>query len=281
MIAKTTLPFSRVNRHLNSQSGQVGIIIILIMVVMLTVGLSLATQSTKEVLLSTQEDESTRILNAAEAGVEEALATDLAAQSGTTITGTVTVPGSNADVNYTIKKLSSLETRVPEGGVVMVKLADPGTAPAVSGLTIDWAKDGDCAKKPATLIAEVFSFDSTKTPKTSVRHYAFPACDNGDSMAAPATMPVSTVSNGYTRQVVLSVGAKDTLVRIKPYYNDTYMRVNGAGGTLPTQSYLIQSTAVNTQSATNQTRSVEVNRTLSAAPAVMDYVLFSGTSIVQ
>jgi Tfp pilus assembly protein PilX len=55
------------------QTGQMGLVVLLILVVMSTVGVSVATRSVSELRLSRQEQESTKALNAAEAGIEEAL----------------------------------------------------------------------------------------------------------------------------------------------------------------------------------------------------------------
>jgi len=243
----------------------------------LTIGLSVATQSTKEIFLSKQEDESTRVFNAAEAGIEQALALDLTAQSQNPITGTATVPGSNATVNYSIQKVTALDTRVPQGGTAMIRVADPGTAPAVTSIRIDWSKETDCSQIPASLALGIFSYDATKNPKTTVRYTIISPCDYGDGNTIIGTAG----SNGYFRNFNLSILPTDTLVRIKPYYNDTSVNITGIGGTLPIQSYVIQSTAVNQLGTQNETRSVQVNRTLSLAPSVMDYVLFSGTTLVK
>ena len=55
--------------------------------------------------------------------------------------------------------------------------------------------------------------------------------------------------------------------------------MSGDGWALPVQAYNIRSEAKNDLG--NETRAVEVNKTLDAAPAIMDYALFSGTTIVK
>jgi Tfp pilus assembly protein PilX len=238
----------------DTQSGQVGIIIILIMIVLLTIGLSLATQTTKEIFLSNQESESTRVFNAAEAGVEEALATDLTAQSQDLVTGSTDVTGANATVNYSIQKVKTLETRIPQSGTAMVKVADPGVAPGVTSLQVDWGRETACGQTPATLILAIFSYSSSTNPKTTVRYVALSPCDYSDGNTAINTAG----TNGYFRTTSVPINATDTLVRVKAFYNDTSVRVAGVGGTgvLPVQSYLIRSTAVNQLGSSNETRSV-------------------------
>ena len=96
-----------------TQSGQVAIVILLIMVVLLTVGLSLASRTTQELFLSQQESESARVFNAAEVGIEDALSQDFDA-----ITGTVTLnPTTVSDVTTatTIQPVGTLETQLVQG----------------------------------------------------------------------------------------------------------------------------------------------------------------------
>jgi Tfp pilus assembly protein PilX len=259
---------------LRDQSGQIGIIILLIMVVLLTIGLSLAAQSSKEVTLSTQEEESTRVFNAAEAGIEQALSSNLSAQQDFTSTDT-TIPGTNSNVNYTIQKQKSLEIRVPQGATAMVQLTDAAGVQTTNSINIEWAREGNCAANPASLVLGVFATDSTKTPKNSARYYSYAPCDYGDSV----TLVNTSGGNGYFRKLTLNLQPKDVFVRIKPAYKDTTIRVTAAAGSLPTQAYTIRSSATNQNGDENRT--VEVNRTLSIAPSVMDYVLFSGTTLIK
>jgi|SRR5579859_1272873 len=259
----------------HNTSGQIGIIIVLIMVVLLTIGLSLAQQSSREVTLSQQEYESTRTLNAAEGGIEAALSTNLSAQTQQSQNYSTTVPGSNSNINYTVAKIAALETRVLQGGTAMVQLTNSAGVQTASQINIEWAKEASCAQKPAGLVIAVYSYDATKTPKSSAHFYAYAACDYGDNL------PVISGSgtNGYTRKVTLLLQPKDTIVRIKPVYNDTELRVTAAVGALPTQEYAITSSAANQQGS--ETRTVQVNRTLSIAPSIMDYALFSGNTLVK
>ncbi len=258
----------------HSQSGQIGIIIILLMVVMLTIGLSLASQATRDVSLSQQNEVSNRIFNAAEVGVEQALSSDLNAQTQDLVTQTASVAAANANVNYSIQRVKTLNTRLLQGTTARVQLTDSSGAQTTTGITIEWGKETACSQKPATLLVSVFSFDSTTYPKTSVRYYAYAPCDYGDGITV-----VNTAGSTYFRQTTITLQPKDVLVRIKPMYNDTAVIVSGVGGTLPVQGYTITSTATNQLG--NETRSVQVNRTLSTAPSVMDYVLFSGTTLTK
>jgi Tfp pilus assembly protein PilX len=262
-----------------NQSGQIGVIILLIMVVLLTIGLSVAARTTKEVRLAGQETESTRVFSAAELGVEKALATDL-----TTIPDvyrqTAAIPESNANLDYTITKMRNLQTHLFEGSSAVVNLLDSGAStPAVNALTINWGKNTNCTQNPAALVISIYSVDQAVVPpRTAVRYRAITPCNTRSD-----SIPVSNTagSNGFFRSMSLPIQANDRVVRIKAVYADTDLYVTGTnGGTptdLPVQYYNIRSTASN--SLGNETRTVEVNRTLPVAPGILDFVVFSGTTV--
>ena len=69
------------------EAGQAGLIVMLVMVVLLTLGVSIATRSTQDVTQSRQEEETSRVFDAAEAGIEEALAGALGTITGTSLSG--------------------------------------------------------------------------------------------------------------------------------------------------------------------------------------------------
>src|SRR3990167_5038568 len=64
----------KLERKVN-QSGQVALIVLLVMVVMLTLGISIAQRGVADVRISQQEEDSARAFQAAEAGLEQALST--------------------------------------------------------------------------------------------------------------------------------------------------------------------------------------------------------------
>ncbi|NCN87738.1 MAG: hypothetical protein GW941_02490 [Candidatus Pacebacteria bacterium] len=257
----------------SNQSGQVGIAILLTMTVLLTMGLSVASRSTEDLFLSSQQSESTRVFNAAEAGIEDALSSDFNFE-GQSATGTVNTI-SDTSVDYEVTKQNVLETRLFEGVSVKVDVDDSGVGAGLitnRNIIIDWSRETDCdTQDPASLIISVF-YDDAGT--TRARYYAYGACSRSDGF----TLGSNSTTN-YFKTVNFPLLPGDLFVRIKAVYNDTHIRVAGDGWTLPVQAYNIRSEAKNDLG--NETRAVEVNKTLDAAPAIMDYALFSGTTIVK
>lgn len=243
------------------------------MVVLLTFGLSIASRSTREVALSQQEEESNRVFNAAEAGVERALATDLDFQGEEFSSEGTIIPGTDSNLDYNIRKSRILETRLIEGTTAMVQMQD-AVNPLPGQIYIDWSKETDCGatEKPASLIVSIYN-TAAGTESASVRHLTFAGCNRNDDIPVAASG-----QNGYYRRATIPTLTNDQFMRIKAVYNDTHVRVSGSS-TLPTQAYDIRSEATSTLG--QEARTVEVKRTLSVAPSVMDFALFSGTSLVK
>lgn len=258
--------------HTNtSQSGQIGVIILLIMVVILTIGLSVATRTTQETFLSTQTAESSRVFNAAEAGIEQALSTDLVSLESNpsdSVTGSVSSVD-DTSVNYSITKVRGLETKLFEGVSVSLNVAGVSTG---QGLVIEWSQH-TCAQDPAGLMASIYYNDAGTT---RVRYRALGNCARGDGFEQATTQ---AAGNPYRYRFTLALQTNDLFVRLQPTYNDTTIKVSGSGWTLPTQYYKIRSEATNNLGS--ESRVVEVNRTLPTAPSVMDYALYSGATLVK
>jgi len=248
--------------------GQIGLIVLLTMTVLMTVGLSVATRSSQDLINTQRGEESNRVFNAAEAGIEAALSADYAFEGDSTsgdISGFTDITG-----DYTIAKQNTFETRLFEG--VSVELDVTGVVDG-QGLTIDWSREDNCGTdNPASLVATIF-FDDAGT--TRARYMAIGACDRGDNF----TLATTGNYGNYRRTYALPLQTDDEFVRIRAVYNDTHIKISGNGWTTPTQLYQIRAEAQNDSS--NENRAVSVGRTLPTAPSVFDFALYSGTTIVK
>jgi hypothetical protein len=225
-----------------------------------------------DVTLTRQEEQGGRVYQAAESGVESVLSQDLAndalytndAFSGSLDSIT------NVDVNYTVARKKSLETRLDEGGTVAVDVT--GTANG-NQLQINWGKGKDCSgatpsNNAASLLIRVYNVTGGNT---TVKQYAYAACAYTNGYTTTGTL---AGDNGYYRKVVLMLVSGDKTVRIQPVYNDTLVQVDGLGWTLPVQFYEIKSNARNQLG--NESKAIQVSRTLPTYPGIMDYTLYSG-----
>lgn len=261
----------------DGQRGQVALIILLIMVVVLTIGVSIASRTVMDVSLSRQEEQGGRVFQAAESGIESALSQDLTQDSlyeNDAFSGSLSNI-TDIDVNYTVARKRTLETRVDEGAAVAIDVEGVANG---NQLQINWGRDRDCSNSdPSQNIASLLIRVFKNTGGTiTVRNYAYAACAYTDGYITTGTEPGD---DGYFRKVILTMETDDILVRLTPLYNDAPVQVEGLGWTLPTQYYQISAQARNQLG--NESKAISVARTLPTYPAVMDYVLYSGTTLVK
>ncbi len=266
-----------------AQSGQIAVAVILAVAAVLVISVSLASRTTEEQAQTTQTTESTMTFNAAEAGVEQALSsvvTALENNANPPASGTVNL-GNNTSVNYDVTGLSTLEVTLTEGASAQVLLDSNGDGAGdyTGSVDILWGKDNDCTKNASLVITVI----SRPGGVTRARHLAVgpnPACaDRSGDQFTNASSGINGYKYRYQVPVSAAAASGDVIVRIKAIYADSPIFVQGNPGSLPTQQYLIKSSAVNTAGDKEETRVLEVRRSLPVAPAIMDYALYSGGSI--
>ena len=257
-------------------SGQAVLLVLVVVAIALTYGLSTIARTTTETQISFQEQEATRAFNAAEAGIEEALKNVISiAGSGMQSLGGF----GDIDVNYQVEAVNSLEGRYGENESAGVNLIGDGGGV----ITIDWVNPADveenpgCVSEDQTPASLLISIIKGAGGGYAVRRLAYNACDafsNGMELAGDSGEP------NYLKRVNINLAADDELMRIRPIYNKTSLRVTKDG--LPEQYYSIESTAEVKPGEGEDifaSKAVLVTRTVPTTPAVYDYVLFSGSSI--
>lgn len=254
------------------KKGQAALIVLLVVAVALGFGLSIISQTTTDIRISQQEQEAARAFNAAEAGIEEAL-------KEINVGPTVEIDVGDVKVEYTVIGENSLVGVFKENEAAQVVLGGVD-----STLKIEWVdknseleNPGDCTggvkaesgQTAASLLISVIDGSN------QIRREGWNACDleadNG------MTNKTDSGSGTFLRSYDLDIYANDSLVRIRPVYNQTSLRVTGSPA-LPVQSYVIDSKA---RALTLESKAIKVTRTEPATPAIFDYVLFSGTDIIK
>ncbi|MBU2052297.1 hypothetical protein KKH13_03795 [Patescibacteria group bacterium] len=254
--------------------GQAVLLVLLVVAVALGLGLSIISQSTTDVRITQQEQESARAFNAAEAGIEDALKQI----STVTLNEPQSLTVDSIPVDYTVSGRDFLETQFNENETAQVILGGINNT-----LTLEWVDSssgeenpGNCSgvsaasgQTAASLLISVINsnFD--------VRRYGLNAC------SLNASNNLTDISAGgsaqYLRTYDLVTTSSDRLVRIRPLYNKTSLRVT-ASTPLPNQAYLVDSSA---QTETQETKAIQVTRLEPATPSIFDYVLFSGSNLVK
>ena len=264
------------------KSGQAALTVLLVIAVALGFGLSIISQATTDVRIARQEQESARAFNAAEAGIEAALQ-KLSIVAGA---GSQEIGGLSDDVSgtYEVNPANEIQATYQENDTVQVNLAnhDPG----LTSVTINWVKadsnieNPGCSSEAVTPASLVLTIIKGTAYGYSQRNFAYNACGVLNNGMDNSALSVSGDA-GYLKKVEVTIEAGDELMRLRPVYNQTSLLVTG-NAPLPIQGYEIASSAqVGTNDQSLATKAIEVTRTEPGAPAVFDYVLFSGTNLTK
>lgn len=291
MLGKMLLPkYSK-----NSESGQVLVIILLVMVVGLTSGLFLLSRTTTDVTTSANIVDSTRAFNAAEAGIEEAIRSSAVSNSpvplGSGLAYQVTVQGLGSGSDMYPSTKNTIKTGevftvwlVPhDESNVLVEDKDlsysanfmdicysdvtSGNPISAVGLTLYY-------KNGANYETSFVGFDSDATRRSSENNFL-----------ATAGLGNCGGANGYEYRANLRLGNNSDFgidltsaniiplaLRIQPYYNSASIAVAPAGGSaLPQQGNQITSTGTSGET----TRKIEVSESFTQPAPFLDTALYS------
>lgn len=265
--------------NIKENSGQAVLTVIIIMLVGLTIALVIFLNSLSDVRTTGVEEQSERAFNAAEAGLEQALALtgysigqSLTYNIDTGLSATIDVAANN-----------TFESFVKEGDSATINLTG---APAGTQIDINWTNEADSTEKPAScdpgnditpagLIVE--SWNSSGT----VSRYAYHpyGCVDGTAAGFTATAGAGNVVNAlnYLSKITYTIAVGDMFLRIKPLYRSASVTIVSSSGDLPIQQEEFTSKA--TVTGSGESRAIKVVRTVAQLPSIFDYVIFTNSTI--
>lgn len=226
------------------EQGQALLIIVLVMVVALTVGLSVVSKSITNLRTSTEEANSQKALAAAEAGIEQAIKNNVSIANGTFANDT-TYKTDITQVLGTSFVLNAANPVLQDNGID-VWLSDYSENPALlygnpwsGNLTIKWGSSANACNEAAL---QVVIFSGTKQNPLS-RRYAFDPCQtrrssNNFTLASASQSTVSGKTFYYQADISVSSGL---IGRIVPLYASSLVALTGSVA-LPKQGSIITST---------------------------------------
>jgi hypothetical protein len=291
-------------RSLQTDKGQVVLILVLITVVGLVIGLSLVARSITDVRISSQIEQSSRAFSAAEAGVESALKG--ATVGGPASSGIVTLPGASADYSVTGLAGSGDTYLLPattvgtSRTVWLVSHSDDGNTlkdiidetpglpyPPSSSLDICWGLQSSGV--PAVVISLIYkegstyklakgAYDPTPIGRTViVNGNPVTINDNFDVSDSGSFCDNNFPYKKTIKATDFDVGAGAILLalRIQPLYYASVLAVKPAA-TLPLQGKKITSVG---HTETGVARKVQVIEEYKSLPAIFDFTLFSENGI--
>ncbi|MEA2056129.1 MAG: hypothetical protein U9O78_00205 [Patescibacteria group bacterium] len=254
----------------HNKQGQIGIIIILVMTILLTIGISIGLRTSKKQEISIEQEESTRVFNSAESGVEKALSEIYERErAGEEVGGDVVSEGTD---EYQIETNSELEMYVEQGSSVKAALDSPTNS---DDAKIDWWLESGTSCSSDNPAAILISIYNEAGGVTTSRYLAYDHCYASGDRNNNLIEPDSSSREGYSFSATVTLQAGDSYLRITPLYNST--KIYLASSEISKGQYDIISRARNTDD--NVAKAIDVSRSLPAAPAFMDYALVSGSSL--
>lgn len=273
------------------QSGQILLIVVLIMTVALTVTLSVATRSITNLRSSSEEANSERAFSAAEAGIEKAISSNIGS-SGTFLNNT-------ASFTTTVSSLSGQELVLNNSAPVLkdnpvdvwlsaYSYANTSlnyTNPWNGYLTVYWGSSSDICSSDESLntlaAVEVIIITGTKA-NPGVSHYIYEpdkciARDSTNSFTLVPQRPGVVMGQPFLYRATVPV-VSGLLARIVPLYAPAVIGVTGCDSNnancnlLPSQGSLVTSTGT---SDTAQRKIVSFRSYPRLPMEVFPFLLFS------
>lgn len=254
---------------LKDQSGQIAVIVFLIMAVLLVIGLSLAVRTGQQIEQAGLSEDTTRVFNGAESGVEVGLdpseVTFEYGEDPQQNPDPITI--NDTEVVVTIEKTTDLSPIVQSGNAITI-YTKGGSG---QDMSIRWGdkSSSNCSDHASIIISTYIQSGSNY----SAQHQAY----NPYNLSGCPSNQFSSSSNGgsdYQSLVTFTVPDNAKFVRVRPLYHSAQFGITGSA--VDTQAHIIRSQATDVAGGSSEVRTIEVTRTKPAPPSILDYALYSG-----
>ncbi len=261
--------YDRMSHHLHRQSGQIALMVLLIMGITMVIAVSLAQRTAEDVALTSKQAETTKVFSAAQSGAEQVLTevlTALRAGVPAPLTGSSSVLN-DSTVQVSVAQATEFTQPLDEGETYQVNLPTSGS------VVLEWGEEaGTCDTEASLLISRYYDDGETK-----VEYFGQSAKGCGLTHNDGFEPTFDAGSDGRKSKFTYDVDADDLFLRVIPVYNSTNLYVEGASG----QQYAITANAQNALGEDEETRVVQVTTSDLQPPPFLDYALYSGTTITK
>lgn len=261
------IDFNETMEKFKSRKGQVGLLVLLATIVVMTIAVALASRTASEIAISTNEEQSTSAFESAETIIERILGNPTPG----TIGGTIGSESYEATTTY----VTTLATDIKAAGeTVEVNLQGYNK----SNIQVNWrgGNGGGCQNNATAVVAAVFYRNGSNY---YVRRSAYDPCQMR-KLTNGFDGNVSLNNNGGVTRATANIptdqgGGQPVSARIKLLYANSDIRVS-AGSGLPQQGVEITSRA---SSLDDQSRAIRVTEGHPMAPSIFDYAVYSAGTI--
>ena len=258
-------------RSVSNQSGQVGVIVLLISAIILVVGLSIANRTIKESQTTLTQEDSARVFSTAESGVQQALGNIFQFESDPNATLPAEFTFEDANLNQvSVTAEQNFEGFVAEKTALEIRIV----AGQTGTLNINWSKS-DCTQGAANLLIGHYFLNAGNY---DVNYYLVGGCPSYTDQYLLSANNSTLVPFKYEYDInVTGSNNQGAFLRIFPLGRGSDISVSAATNLISNAQYTILSLAQmpNGSSA----KAIEVKRSIPSAPAFMDFALISGGSL--
>lgn len=273
-----------------AQSGQVALIVLLIMVVTLGVALSLARSTTKEINQVTQGGGAVKIFSAAESGTEQIITQIIQAmknKSDSELGAIITNPrdvitGEDADpesvVEYSVVPLKDLNVTLLAGESTQINFINQDGSPLTdeASIMIEWGQIGsNCADQSSILIGRYY--DDNGKLKVVYDGVGPLLCD--DSRNVTDGFKTAAAGSNYANKHLINITPNDRFIRLIAVYNKADLLVSSDSVEFPTQQYLVRTQSTNLTGEKLESKVVSATLTNLNLPSYLDYAVYSGENL--
>jgi Tfp pilus assembly protein PilX len=271
-----------------SDSGQVVLMTLMVLVIATTVGLSLMSRTTTDTAITNQVEQSTRAFNAAEAGIEKALLSGLGTSGATGITGAsgVTYTVSVNNVGGSGSGLYQFPKKTQEGATETFWLVNHDDATGQidetnhytgTSINVCWSSE---SPQPALVVTFLFKVGI----EYRVAKFAYDPLSQGDIARGGLNNQFPQTSSGigcgsgtgtaYKETINLSSFSPDVPIalRLRPVYSDAKIVIDTGGNTIPKQGKNILATGTTTS---GNNRKISVYEQYRTPATVFDAAIYS------
>lgn len=255
------------------QSGQVGVIVLLVSAIILVIGLSIANRTIKESQSTVAQEDSARVFSTAESGVQQALGNIFQFESDQNATLPEDFSFDDANLNQvSITSEQTFESFLPEKNVLEIKIVNGQTGT----INLNWSKS-TCSQGAANLLIGHYFLNAGNY---DVNYYLVGNCPSyGDQyLISAGTSVIATYKFLYNLNITAS-NNQSAFLRIIPLGRGTDLNVGSTTGLISNAQYTILSLAQ--MSDGSSAKAIEVKRSIPSAPAFMDFALVSGGNLIK
>lgn len=255
----------------NSQSGQVGVIVLLISAIILVVGLSIANRTIKESQNIVSQEDSARVFSTAESGIQQALGNIFQFENDQNAQLPEEFSFEDANLNQvSVTTEQNFEGFVAEKSTLEIKITEGQTGI----VNINWSKT-DCSQGAANLLIGHYFLVAGQY---DVNYYMTGNCASyTDQNLISAN---SSTLDPYKFQYAINIdntNNQSSFLRIFPLDRGSDINVSAATSLIANGQYTILSLAQMPDGSS--AKAIEVKRSIPSAPSFMDFALASGGSL--